>query len=261
LFDTRRGFCGHYASAFATLMRAAGIPTRVVTGYHGGIYNPYAGYWIVRQSNAHAWDEIWIAGRGWLRVDPTAAIAPARVESGLDGTLAAEPLGLGIRARVPWIIDLRLRLDALGQLWRQRFLRFNQLAQLSLIERLGIEEPDAQKIVLVMAAGLVLAFAWLVWQLRREQRTEPKDPAVVAYRRLCRRLAAIGLARRSHEGAENYAVRVGQARPDLAAPVAALCGSYSRLRYAQSSPEHGADLGAFVARARAFHPRRSPPDK
>jgi protein-glutamine gamma-glutamyltransferase len=256
LFDTRRGFCGHYASAFATLMRAAGIPARVVTGYLGGAYNPYAGYWIVRQSNAHAWNEIWIAGRGWLRVDPTAAIAPARVEAGLDGTLAAEPLGLGIRARIPWITDVRLRLDALGQLWRQRFLRFNQVAQLSLIERLGIKEPDAQKIVLVMAAGLVLAFAWLLWQLRREQLTEPTDPAVVAYRRMCRRLAAIGLARRPHEGAEGYAARVGQARPDLAAAVAALCGSYSRLRYAQATPEHGAVLEAFVARARAFHPRR-----
>ena len=260
LFDTRRGFCGHYASAFATLMRAAGIPARVVTGYHGGTYNPYAGYWIVRQSNAHAWDEIWIAGRGWVRVDPTAAIAPARVEAGLDGTLAAEPLGMGIRARVPWIADLRLRLDALGQVWRQRFLRFNQAAQLSLIERLGIEEPDAQKIVLVMAAGLVLAFAWLVWQLRREQNAEPADPAVVAYRRVCRRLAAIGLARRPHEGAEGYAARIGRARPDLAAAVAALCGGYSRLRYAQRSVEHGADLEAFVADARAFHPRRRPPE-
>jgi protein-glutamine gamma-glutamyltransferase len=259
LFDTRRGFCGHYASAFATLMRAAGIPARIVTGYHGGTYNPYAGYWIVRQGNAHAWDEIWIAGRGWLRVDPTAAIAPARVEAGLDGTLAAEPLGLGIRARVPWLTDLRLRLDALGQLWRERFLRFNQASQLSLIERLGIEEPDAQKIVLVMGVGLVLAFGWLVWQLRREQRAEPGDAAVAAYGRLCRRLAAIGLARRPHEGAEGYAVRVAQARPDLAEVVAALCGRYSRLRYSAASPQHAADLAAFIADSRAFHPRRRPP--
>jgi transglutaminase-like putative cysteine protease len=259
LFDTRRGFCGHYASAFATLMRAAGIPARIVTGYHGGTYNPYAGYWIVRQSNAHAWDEIWIAGRGWLRVDPTAAIAPARIEAGLDGALAADSSALGMRARLPWVADLRLRLDALGQLWRQRFLRFNQAAQLSLVARLGIGEPDAQKIVLVMAAGLVLAFAWLVWQLRREQRAEPADPAVLAYRRLCRKLAAIGLPRAPHEGAEGYAVRIGRTRPDLAAAVIALCARYSRLRYAKSSSEHGADLAAFVAGVRAFHARKSAP--
>jgi len=258
LFDTKRGFCGHYASAFATLMRGAGIPARIVTGYQGGTYNPYAGYWIVRQSNAHAWDEIWIGGRGWLRVDPTAAIAPDRVEPGLEGTPALERGALGFRAHVPWITDLRLRLDALGQVWRQRVLRFNQLAQFSLIERLGIEEPDAQKIVLVMAAGLVLSFAWLTWQLRREQRAEPKDPAVVAYARLCRKLAAIGMPRQPHEGPEGYAARVGRARADLAAEAAALCASYSQLRYAEATPRHAANLREFIIRARGFHPRRKP---
>jgi len=141
-------------------------------------------------------------------------------------------------------------------MWRQRVLRFNQLAQFSLIERLGIEEPDAQKIVLVMAAGLVLAFAWLMWQLRREQRAEPKDPAVVAYGRLCRKLAAIGLPRRPHEGPEGYAARVGRARPDLAAAAAALCESYSQLRYAQATPQHAASVQEFISRARGFQPRR-----
>ncbi len=76
LFDSRRGFCEHYASAFAVLMRAAGIPARVVTGYQGGTYNRFADYWILRQSDAHAWDEVWIDGRGWIRVDPTASHRP-----------------------------------------------------------------------------------------------------------------------------------------------------------------------------------------
>src|ERR1700677_2389156 len=89
LFDTKRGFCGHYASAFAALMRAAGIPARVVTGYHGGIYNRFGDYWIMAQSDAHAWDEVWIEGRGWVRVDPTSAVAPGRVEPGSEGALAA----------------------------------------------------------------------------------------------------------------------------------------------------------------------------
>jgi hypothetical protein len=158
---------------------------------------------------------------------------------------------------VPWITDLRLRLDALGQIWRQRVLRFNQLSQFSLIEQLGIEEPDAQKIVLVMAAGLVLAFAWLMWQLRREQRAEPKDRAVIAYGRLCRKLAAVGLPRRPHEGAEDYAARVGRARPDLAAAAAALCESYSQLRYARATAQHEQNLEEFIARTRSFHPRRA----
>src|SRR5260370_871329 len=90
LFDTKRGFCGHYASAFATLMRAAGIPARVVTGYQGGTYNRFADYWILRQSDAHAWDEVWMEERGWVRVDPTAAIAPERVEHGLNDIVTAD---------------------------------------------------------------------------------------------------------------------------------------------------------------------------
>ena len=144
-----------------------------------------------------------------------------------------------------------------GSSRRQRVLRFNQLSQFSLIERLGIAEPDAQKIVLVMAAGLVLAFVWLMWQLRREQRAEPKDRAVIAYGRLCRKLAAIGLPRHPHEGAEDYAARVGRARPDLAAAAAALCESYSQLRYARATAQHEQILREFIARARSFHPRRT----
>ena len=96
-----------------------------------------------------------------------------------------------------------------------------------------------------------------MWQLRREQRAEPKDPAVVAYRRLCRRLAAIGLPRRPHEGAEGYAARVGRARPDLAAAAAALCESYTQLRYAQATPRLEEILREFIARARGFRPRRA----
>jgi hypothetical protein len=236
-------------------MRAAGIPTRIVTGYQGGTYNRYAGYWIVRESNAHAWDEIWVEGQGWLRVDPTSAVAPSRVEPGLD-ELAETPLAVGWRAHLPWLEDWRLRLDALGQLWRQRILRFDQLAQFSLLERLGIAEPDAQKIVMVMAAALALAFGWLMWQLRREQRPQPKDPAVIAYARLCKRLAGIGLARAPHEGAGGYAARVARARPDLAATVRALCGSYSSLRYEVPAPRQKADLESFIASVRAFRPRR-----
>lgn len=258
LFETRRGFCGHYAAAFATLMRAAGIPARVVTGYQGGTYNPYARYWIVRQSNAHAWVEIWVAGRGWTRVDPTSAVAASRVDRGLEDAVAGGRLAVGWRAHLPWLEDWRLRLDALGQLWRQRILRFDQLAQFSLLEGLGIGEPDAQKVVLVMAAALALAFGVLMWQLRREQRAQPKDPAVIAYGRLCKKLAAAGVPRAAHEGAEDYADRVARLRPDLAAAVQALCGRYSHLRYAAPAPAHRADLEIFIARVRAFHPGRRP---
>ena len=135
-------------------------------------------------------------------------------------------------------------------------MHFDQLAQFALLERLGISEPNAQKIVMTMAAGLALAFGWLMWQLRREQRPQPKDPVVIAYRRLCKKLAAVGLPRRPHEGAEDYAARVAHARPDLAGTVRALCGRYSHLRYAVPAPRQKADLESFISSVRSFRPRR-----
>ena len=254
LFETKRGFCGHYASAFAALMRAAGIPARVVTGYYGGTYNRFADYWIVAQSDAHAWDEVWIDGRGWMRVDPTSAIAPGRVESGSEGALAASSRLAGPwRQPLSWLADARLQLDALRQLWRERILRFDQHSQDSLLTSLGIPEPDGQKVAMVMGAGLVLVFMWLTWQIRREQRPDPKDPVLRAYHKLCRKLAAAGLPRRPSEGAEAFAARVAIERPDLGARVVILLRRYSRLRY-------GASRGAaaerwFVGRVRAFKPR------
>ncbi|MGO9514458.1 MAG: DUF3488 and DUF4129 domain-containing transglutaminase family protein [Steroidobacteraceae bacterium] len=268
LFQTKRGFCGHYASAFAALMRAAGIPTRVVTGYQGGTFNRFADYWILRQSDAHAWDEIWVEGRGWLRIDPTSAVAPERVEGGLSDALAAEgPLASRWQRHAPWLADLRLRLDVLHQLWRQRILDFDQTSQNQLLTLLHIPEPDRQKVVMVMAGGLVLAFAWLMWQVRRELQPPTKDPLIRAYDRLCRKLAKVSLPRSAHEGAEAYAARIAQLRPDLAAAVTALCRRYTLLRYgagarrtgAASASEPNAALMAFIAGVRAFHPKSAAP--
>src|ERR1039457_5975328 len=95
LFGSKSGFCEHYASSFVFLMRAAGVPARVVTGYQGGDINPVDGYMIVRQSDAHAWAEVWLKGRGWVRFDPTAAASPVRVESGIAAAVpATDPLPL-----------------------------------------------------------------------------------------------------------------------------------------------------------------------
>ena len=254
LFDTKQGFCGHYASAFAALTRAAGIPTRVVTGYYGGTYNRFADYWIVRQSDAHAWDEVWIEGRGWWRVDPTSAVAPGRVQAGLERSLVAGSALTGPwRGPLSWVSDARLELDALRQLWRQRILNFNQRSQDRLLAGLGIPEPDGQKIALVMGGALALAFAWLTWQIRREQRPRPKDSVIRAYDRLCRKLAAAGLARRPHEGAETFGARVALERPDLGPQVMELCRRYSRLRY--GAHRRPAVERWFVGRVRAFKPR------
>ena len=256
LFDTRRGFCGHYASAFATLMRAAGIPAHVVTGYQGGTFNRFADYWIVRQSDAHAWTEVWIEGHGWLRIDPTSAIAPNRVErSADDASSADEPLAARWQRHSRWLTDARLRLDALGQIWRERILFYDQDSQQQMLTWLNIPEPDAQKLVLLLAAAMTAVLCWLTWSVRREADPTGKEPLIRAYSRLCAKLAAVGMPRLPHEGAEDYASRVAQRRPDLGPEVTALCRHYSRLRYAASATR--INVRELDAAVRAFRPRGS----
>jgi protein-glutamine gamma-glutamyltransferase len=256
LFDTKRGFCGHYASAFVALARAAGIPARVVTGYQGGTLNPYGDYWIVRQSEAHAWAEVWIGGQGWSRIDPTAAIAPERVERGLTDVTSAEgSLSSPWMQRTRSFSGLRLRFDAVKEIWRERILDFDQDSQRKLLEFLNIPEPDGQKLVMVLAVGIALVFVWLTWQVRRELSPQSRDVTARVYARLCAKLAAVGIARLPHEGAEAYALRVARRRPDLAATVTALCRQYSFLRY--SPPSAAITLGQFQAAVRSFRPRAS----
>jgi transglutaminase-like putative cysteine protease len=256
LFGTKRGFCGHYASAFAALMRAAGIPARVVTGYQGGTFNPYSDYWILRQSDAHAWTEIFIEGHGWTRIDPTAAIAPERVERGLAEALSDDPLVSRWQSRTPWFAGARLRLDLLREVWRERILDFDQDSQRKLLEMLNIPEPDGQKLVLLLAVCMALVLGWLTWHVRRELAPQPKDMTTRTYERLCAKLAAAGVPRRMHEGAEEYAHRVAALRPDLAGKVTALCRHYSSLRYAL--PSSRITLGQFQAGVRAFRPKLDP---
>jgi transglutaminase-like putative cysteine protease len=256
LFNTKRGFCGHYASAFATLARAAGIPARVVTGYQGGTLNPYGDYWILRQSDAHAWTEVWIEARGWVRIDPTAAIAPQRVERGLaDVAGTDESLASAWQLRTRWFSGMRLRFDMVKELWRERILDFDQDSQRKLLEFLKIPEPDGQKLVMVLAGAMSLVLAWLTWQVRRELAPRSKDETARAYARLCAKLAAAGIPRLPHEGAEAYALRVARLRPDLAGSVTNLCRQYSFLRYA--APSSSVTLGQFQAAVRAFRPRAS----
>ena len=256
LFETKRGFCGHYASAFAVLMRAGGIPARVVTGYYGGTFNRYADYWILRQSDAHAWDEIWIDGQGWQRIDPTSAIDPRRVDRRLRDEQAAISLAnVDLQSALPWFAALRLRADALRQLWRERILRYNQDSQQSLLALLHVPEPDAEKLVLMLAATLTAALGWLTWQVRRELKAPPRDALRRAYAQLCTKLAGLELPRAVHEGAEAYAERVAGHRPELAGAVGALCRRYNELRYGPQATRD--EIAAFARSVRAFRPRGS----
>ena len=168
-FDKKEGFCEHIASSFVVLMRALDIPARIVTGYQGGDRNAVDGYWVVRQSDAHAWAEVWLAGQGWLRVDPTAAVAPARVGSLQRLQAPRGVLGAAINTLSPGLsLQLRAVWEAVNNAWSQRVLNYSQKKQLNLLRNLGFESPSWEDLGRVLAACLALAAlagaAWTRWE-------------------------------------------------------------------------------------------------
>jgi len=257
LFTTRRGFCEHYASAFVFLMRAAGIPARVVTGYQGGEYNAYGNYHIVRQSDAHAWAEVWLTGQGWVRIDPTAAIAPERVERGLSAALT-DNTALPFMSRTPplWLRDLRLNWDALANQWNQRVLGYDSERQFAYLSRFGMESISLQ--VIYMTAGLALMIALFALYMLRHLLKREQDKTQAAWLKLCRKLGRAGLPRAPHEGPWDYALRCAAARPDLAADLTDLAARYITLRYGTVSDPH--TQREFIRRAKKFPSLRGKPE-
>ena len=251
LFETRQGFCEHYASSFVFLMRAAHIPARVVTGYQGGEFNAVGNYYIVRQSDAHAWAEVWLSGQGWVRIDPTAAIAPARVELGLSAAVTNNA-ALPFMARNPpqWLLNLRLNWDALANQWNQWVLGYNAELQFAFLTRLGMESVTWQKMALNMTAGVGLLIALFALFMLRHLFARRPDKVQAAWLKLCRRLAKAGLPRAAHEGAQDYAARVAAARPDLAETMHDIAARYSALRYGAIQDERARQ--AFLQHAATF---------
>ena len=229
LFNTRRGFCGHYSSAFVTLMRAAGIPARVVTGYQGGAQN--GDYFIVRQSDAHAWAEVWLAGQGWVRVDPTAAVAPERVELGLGAALPASEPVPGLARRTGALLQtLQLRWDAVNASWNRWVLAYGPELQREFLSRFGLGDWQRMIFALVAAVTLLLSLVglWALWQARPARNT---DRALQLWDKASRKLRRHGLQRLPHEGPQDYAERVSESRPDLAAVMQRIAAAYKQSRY------------------------------
>ena len=264
LFDTRRGFCEHYASAFVVVMRALDIPARVVTGYQGGEINPVDGNLEVRQRDAHAWAEVWLADQGWVRVDPTAAVAPSRIERGAAETLARAQGFAGFGAQGSWLANLlrqtRFNRDAVGNAWNQWILAYNADRQGGLLSGLGIERIDWQTltIALIVAFAGVLAGIGVITLARR---IEP-DPLVALYDHACARIAraarsgdeAKDAQRRPAEGPRDYLARVGARLPEaMRARAAESLALYEALRYAppRASPATLERFAQSVAALRA----------
>ncbi len=255
LFDSRRGFCEHYASAFTVLMRAAGLPARVMTGYQGGENNPLGDYFIVRQSDAHAWSEVWLRGRGWVRVDPTAVIPPGRIENPADLERIDPAYAARTREAPDWAKRLWRKVgfgwDRVNNAWNQWVIGYDQGAQKSFLGRLGLEDIDWQHMVSLLFGGLGLVVALIALQLFR-RRPLRRDAVKEAYARFCRKLARRGLPRKPAEGAQNYSTRVSSRRPELAAQIQHITLLYQRLRYARATPRNG--LHHLQQAVRRFRP-------
>jgi protein-glutamine gamma-glutamyltransferase len=210
LFTTRSGFCEHYSSAFVVLARAMGIPARVVTGYQGGELNPADGFVVVRQADAHAWAEVWLEGRGWMRVDPTGAVSPQRVERNLRSVLPRQFLGMTMDASDKGLFGRLLRLrqgwEAVGNSWNQWVLNYNPERQRDFFRSIGLGSLDWRGLSLVMITACILATALVVLPLMLRQKK--RDPVRAIYDKVCMRLARSGFAREDHEGPRQYAARL-----------------------------------------------------
>ena len=255
LFNRRVGFCEHYAGSFATLMRLAGVPARVVAGYLGGEFNAYGGFFIVRQSDAHAWCEVWLPGAGWQRVDVTSVVAPDRVNLGFQSFLErraatgeerlpqTQTALSGRMKRWPLVGDASLAWDSLNYAWDTRVLSFDAEEQQAAFSAIGLagSTPIA---LLIRTALIVLAFvalyaAWMRWSTRARG-----DRVRDLYERFCAKAARAGVARSPAEGPRDFSARAAQSLPAESPLIRRITDAYIALRY---SARPGAALVAQLA--------------
>ncbi|MCF7969554.1 MAG: DUF3488 and transglutaminase-like domain-containing protein [Methylococcaceae bacterium] len=256
LFDTRAGFCGHYATAFVYLMRVARIPARVVSGYQGGEYNETGGFIEVRQANAHAWAEVWLSGKGWVRYDPTTAVAPERVEQDVNieqqiannvvsfapVQLDSQTLFLLKRARNLW--------SSVDYSWQRWIVNYDRQNQASFLSKLGISGFKKMFYWLLgLLAAVIFVFALM---LLRKQKTV-LDVAQIYYLQACAKLAKLGLIRAENEGANDFLVRVTEQQPQVGLAFTQITRLYVSLRYTKEpAPECLDQLQTAVS---GFHPK------
>lgn len=228
LFNTRRGFCQHFSSSFAVFMRSAGIPTRVVTGFVGGKHNKFGDYWMLYGTDAHAWNEIWVEGRGWVRIDPTAAVAPENILDTADDLTGTENFAENMLSTTFETSDW------LRRSWNELVLGYNASRQKNLLRPLGLDTEDAKQltIVFMIAAGIALAFTLM---LLLRQRSENLHEIEKAWRVFTRTMRRHKLAKFSHEPATGYAERLAKIyqskTPELADRFGQLCSRYTQWRY------------------------------
>ena len=258
-FDRKEGFCEHIASSFVVLMRALEIPSRIVTGYQGGDLNSVDGFWTLRQSDAHAWAEVWQAGKGWVRVDPTAAVAPGRI--GVAGRLQA-PRGVVGNAFATMVsptvlASIRAGWEALNNGWNQWVLNYAQTSQINLLKKIGFTAPSWEDLLRVLAglvAGVALvAVVWARWERSR------RDPWLQLLDQARQRLQAAGLPLGPAVPARSMAQQARQHFGDAAAPASHWLLQLEMLRYAPGGENSAHTSRTLATLRREFHQLSWPP--
>jgi transglutaminase-like putative cysteine protease len=248
LFETRTGYCEHYASAFAVMMRLAGIPARVVTGYLGGWYNQLGDYFLIRQSDAHAWTEVWLQGDGWTRVDPTAAVSPLRIE---QGSLEAVP-GPRHLFDYDWLRRLKNGADIVQRRWNDWVIEFDAREQARLFTSLGIERMTPAMLVAALFLVIAVSGAILFPLILRIRGPARLDPVQRAWRKFLRRLKKAGFTTAPSRGAIETAAAAGQRLPDHTRAVRRIAELYTLCRYAPGR----APVAELRRAVREFRPPR-----
>jgi transglutaminase-like putative cysteine protease len=231
LFNTKRGFCEHYASSFVTLMRAAGLPARIVTGYQGGELNPNGNYLIIRQSDAHAWTEVWLANQGWVRVDPTSAVSPDRIEYGIASALPdSNLLPLISRQDYPVLKKLYLNWDAVSNAWNQWVLGYDQQKQLELLKNILNKNIVWEDLGLILV-GTMIAIMLLISYFLLRNNSVAIDPIKKTYRQFLKKLSRVGVIKSAHEGAISFGERAAKTLPIQSVEIQEISALYSSIQY------------------------------
>lgn len=244
LFETRRGFCEHYAGALVFLLRAADIPARVVVGYQGGEVNEYNNYVLVHQYDAHAWAEVWLSDRGWTRVDPTSAVAPDRIESGMRDIWQEDQQqrrgGIGSLWKLhslPGLYWARMQWDSVNYTWSKWVVGYDSARQNRVLKD-WLGDITAFRMFLFVCGGGALVLALVAVVLLRTRTSRNINPIDRLYIRHTQALADLGIVRGNGESALNFAERVAVTIPGLAEPARQLAKQYSDLRYTAASGSH-----------------------
>jgi transglutaminase-like putative cysteine protease len=262
LFVSRKGFCEHFATAFTVLMRAAGVPARIVGGYQGGRWNALGGFLTVRHSDAHVWCEVWLTGQGWVRVDPTFAVAPDRIDAGIERALSGEAL-LWFLGRTPDNLLARLTetvrqaWEAVNTRWNVWFMGFSAEDQIALLRQMGISTgpPGAWLLVMVLPPLFIIG-AILLGGMRNKNNPKPlEDKVLKVYGRFLHKMASVGIPKASHQGPLDYSLLVMDRHPALERDVGAIIECYIGLRYGHECDMDA--LKAFRLRVRRFNPRQA----